>query len=277
MDKINQIWNDPVWSKVIATLITLLGTLIYNFVIAKYRGKSFKQVFISFWTFKFELWVYVLFLAISFLLKFEFPQFGFWNYPMSLAVGSLFYYFFSIESGKGIKSQFEKNSESSVLLFNSASSKAHYFICTEETNWQGDKPVGERAKGKFTFDNYIINIERDNTDGRYLIIISNYLGNNKSLIEKDIEKVERIIKFQFQSKIIDGSHTLKFIAKDPITRKWVHRANVEMQISSTSWRDYNSHIRIPGDKDFIITIDDVDVRKAPSSIQIRNLKITEEF
>lgn len=56
MKKINEIWKDPVWSKVISAIIIGLFTIAYNYAISKINNESFKQTFKNFWKSKFELW-----------------------------------------------------------------------------------------------------------------------------------------------------------------------------------------------------------------------------
>ena len=63
-----KIWQDPVWSKVIAGIILGILTLIYSGLTASSAGKTFWEQFITIWTHKFELWKYALFLAALFVI-----------------------------------------------------------------------------------------------------------------------------------------------------------------------------------------------------------------
>lgn len=61
-------WKDPVWSKLISAGILGLLTLPYNFVVSQNKNLSFSEVFISFWTYKIELWIALLIIfTVSFL------------------------------------------------------------------------------------------------------------------------------------------------------------------------------------------------------------------
>lgn len=65
-------WNDPVWSKVIATGIIGVITLLYNLVISLIHKESFKSEFMNFWTLKIDLWLIallVVFASIIFLIS----------------------------------------------------------------------------------------------------------------------------------------------------------------------------------------------------------------
>lgn len=74
---INEIWKDPVLSKIIATIILALMTVAYNFIASKLRETSFTTEFINFWNLNIRLWEILLFIFILFLLYISTVLFGF--------------------------------------------------------------------------------------------------------------------------------------------------------------------------------------------------------
>lgn len=58
---VKNIWKDTVGSNLIATVIIALLTLLFNFIVSRYKNISFKEVFIDFWTYQIDLWVVLVF------------------------------------------------------------------------------------------------------------------------------------------------------------------------------------------------------------------------
>lgn len=272
---LDTIWHDPVWSKVIGALIFWLITLIYNFIIAKKKAKKFKEVFIEFWTIKTDLWISILSLILLFILNYNYSSLGFWNYLIVFSIVLIYSYLFSTVCIKEPRLVVKPQTN---ILFNSELAKEFHFLASEEQNWEKDKPIGDRAKGKFSFLNNLLNIERENIDGRYLVRIEKYLndGAASSFIKKDNNKTTRTISVKFQAKIIGGHHEVRIIAKKYNTTTWIHQANKIFELLDTNWRDFNVFFQIPPNVDFVINIDDMKVQRVPSSLQIRNLIISEE-
>lgn len=53
---IKRIWNDPVGSQLIATLIIVILTLIYTFASSLFQDIDFRTAFINFWSISVPLW-----------------------------------------------------------------------------------------------------------------------------------------------------------------------------------------------------------------------------
>ena len=68
---VKKIWNDPVWSKVIANgIIVALAfvlTIIWSMISAKQNQINFKTAFVNFWSYKISLWIVVV-IAILLLI-----------------------------------------------------------------------------------------------------------------------------------------------------------------------------------------------------------------
>jgi hypothetical protein len=65
---IKNIWKDSVGGNLIATVLIAILTLLYNFIISRYKNISFKDVFIDFWTFQIDLWIVLLFVVTIIVL-----------------------------------------------------------------------------------------------------------------------------------------------------------------------------------------------------------------
>lgn len=63
-NEFQQIWHDPVWSKVIAGLIAFIASLIYPYVSSIRSGKTFLTTLVSFWTSKVDLWILILIILV---------------------------------------------------------------------------------------------------------------------------------------------------------------------------------------------------------------------
>lgn len=59
---IKNIWKDSVGGNLIATVLIAILTLLYNFIVSRYKNISFKEVFIEFWTYQIDLWLVLLFI-----------------------------------------------------------------------------------------------------------------------------------------------------------------------------------------------------------------------
>ncbi len=65
---VKNIWKDTVGSNLIATVIIALLTLLFNFIVSRYKNISFEEVFIDFWTYQINLWVVLLFILTIIIL-----------------------------------------------------------------------------------------------------------------------------------------------------------------------------------------------------------------
>ena len=64
MEKIKQIWKDPVWSKVISAGIIGLVILIYNYIYSLVTNTNFKTNITAFWNSKISLWVVAVIIIV---------------------------------------------------------------------------------------------------------------------------------------------------------------------------------------------------------------------
>lgn len=64
MERIKQIWKDPVWSKVISAGIIGLVILIYNYIYSLVTNTDFKTNIKAFWNSKISLWVVAVLILV---------------------------------------------------------------------------------------------------------------------------------------------------------------------------------------------------------------------
>lgn len=65
---LNKFWYDPIWSKVLYSLIIFLAGLIYTFIATLFKDRSFKDVFWEVINFDVKVYVIFIVLAVSILL-----------------------------------------------------------------------------------------------------------------------------------------------------------------------------------------------------------------
>ncbi len=65
---IKNIWKDSVGGNLIAAVLIAILTLLYNFIVSRYKNISFKEVFINFWTYQIDLWIILLFILTIIVL-----------------------------------------------------------------------------------------------------------------------------------------------------------------------------------------------------------------
>lgn len=225
-------------------------------------------MFIEFWTIKTELWIFALSLILIYTLNYT--ALGIWAYLIGFLIIVVYQGLFA----KGISS---KTIHSSNILFKSEGAGDSYFLGTEENAWKDNRRVGTIAKGEFSFNSGILNIERDNVEGIFLIKLQVYFEGKTPVpfIKNDVSKSVRILSVTFHAQIIGGTHTIQVIVKKYNSFDWVHKANKKFKISNKDWNDFKAVLRIPANQDFVVDLHDIDVDKVPSSVQIKDLTIVE--
>jgi hypothetical protein len=279
-----KIWNDPVWSKVIATAIWALLVLSGTYIISKYKKRTLKASFISFISQKLSIWVVLSCLALLFILNyFLLPKFGLGNYTIVISI-LFFIQIFSNNSKNENNVQIEENETSSNLnnnnrvIFRTQDAMHYHFSGGGEKSWVDNKAVGEPGEGSHKFENKILEIKRTNTEGKYLIKLLRYLDKNenynKLYVEKELKHSgHRTINIKFEGYITNGANLIWFVTKKVNDTAWIHQANKKFHITAKIWTKYEDYFIIPVDQDFQIFIDDREVLKSPSSVFIKDLII----
>jgi hypothetical protein len=133
------------------------------------------------------------------------------------------------------------------------------------------------AEAVVTSKDGTLNIERRNTEGRFLLWLESYTvsGNRVKLLPRreDVDG-QRKIRVQCQVRAASAEHTvlLRIVAKDALTGD--HLARWRERVRPTEWVTIDWYLQIPAGEDSFFRIEDRSAAK-PSDIQIRNLVITE--
>jgi hypothetical protein len=140
-----------------------------------------------------------------------------------------------------------------------------------------DMPITPEGKGNLSFDHGLLNIERFDTEGRYEISLLAYNigGTVKDVIpQTDASLSKRRIRLSCEARAVGGEHTLKFVLKGQQTGKWL--AVDEKRLSGDEWVTLNAYFLVDVTEACRLRIDDQDVSRAPSSVQVRNIVLAEK-
>ena len=136
-----------------------------------------------------------------------------------------------------------------------------------------EKPKG---MGSLKIENNILNLQRTNTGGRFRITLLNYSYSNTSrdfLPKNDFIAGKRQLKISCEVKAINGAHTLLFSVKNLSIGSQLDK--YEETISLNEWTKVEAYFRIPPNEDCQLWIDDQNVSQANSSLQLRNIVLSE--
>lgn len=136
-----------------------------------------------------------------------------------------------------------------------------------------EKPKG---MGSFKVESGILNVDRTNTGGRFRITLLNYLydGILREYLPKNVLLAgKRQLKLGCEAKATGGSHTLLFVLKKTLDGE--HLDKHEETFTRNEWIRVNVYFRIPPNEDCQLWFDDQNVSQPNSSVQLRNLVLTE--
>lgn len=135
--------------------------------------------------------------------------------------------------------------------------------------------TGEKAQGQLTFEpGAIINIRRENTDGRYELWLRRYFYNGHEtafLPQDDAISGKRRLRLNCEAKVVGAPYRLDFILKNEKADRWL--GHEERTVSEATWTPVQIYYSVAGEECRLR----IDVRTgvAPSSIQIRNLVLAQ--
>jgi TIR domain-containing protein len=138
-----------------------------------------------------------------------------------------------------------------------------------------DTPVSGYGLGRVTFQKGVLDIQRTNTDGRYEVLLRSYLFRGMALPTiPPHHLISGKIRISFEARAAGASHTLRVVLKNDKENRWL--ANHSQTIVSTSWEPVVIYFSIQTGEECRLRIDDLDVTKAPSSVQIRKFVVAEK-
>ena len=137
-------------------------------------------------------------------------------------------------------------------------------------------PISPKGEGQLKFEEGALNVERTNTVGRFELLFQQYMykGTEYTIIPKDhLISGKRRLLVSCEAKAVGGEHSLRFLIRDPSTG---HRlAEDVVKVTTNSWMQYQVYLSADASADTQFRIDDEDVSKAPSSVQIRNIVLAQ--
>jgi hypothetical protein len=143
-------------------------------------------------------------------------------------------------------------------------------------HWRKDGQYGPaKGEGTVRVQDGVLTLERSNIDERYELWLERYLykGTKYKKIPKDeLISGVRQIRVMCEAKA-SCDHTLRFILRDFVPGALVDGNNV--QITSNEWTPIDMNLSITPHHESQIAIFDQEVSEAPSSIQVRNLVVSQ--
>jgi hypothetical protein len=146
--------------------------------------------------------------------------------------------------------------------------------------WRSEPTSSEPlGRGSLSFEEGgILNVRRQNTEGRFELWVRRYLFDKKSsrvIPKNDLKEGNRRLRVSCEAKTVDAEHTLRFLIRDEKTGA---RSSERLErVSGNRWVPIHVYLQADATADTVLRIDDESVSAAPSSIQIRNLKIVEKL
>jgi hypothetical protein len=140
-----------------------------------------------------------------------------------------------------------------------------------------DTPIGDKGRGSLSFEaGGILHFQKENTEGRIESWLQRYSYNDvySKSIPKDPTVTQRIIHLSCEAKVIGGEHTLKFLFKNEKTNKGI--ASADKRVTEESWTKLDMYLSVSPIEECRLRIDDLEVFKVPSSVQLRNLVLVEK-
>ena len=136
---------------------------------------------------------------------------------------------------------------------------------------------GPFSNGTFKLDGQVMSIFRMDNNGRYKLTLTSYNYNGVTLNSLPLNPASRktrsfIISVEVQS-LSGAQHTLIFGLKNARTHDWY--SSYRLDVNSNSWDPKTFKLTVPSDSELALRIDDIEVRKVPSTIQLRNLMVSE--
>jgi len=140
-----------------------------------------------------------------------------------------------------------------------------------------DARIGGRAVGSLTVeDGKVLTINRENSEGRFQVWLERYSYDGEIIkqIPKEPTLNQRIFRLGLEARIVGGSHKLKFVFKNEEDNTWP--ASTEIKVTEEAWTKFDLYFPVSPMEKCRLRIDDVDVTKAPSRVQIRNIVLAEK-
>ena len=213
------------------------------------------------------------------------PTNVFWLVTVLLILALILYVITDLGSRRRSQAVAESQSSATgerVIYHSSKSSIRRDFKGTPDAIWQGKgkdaKPISAKGLGELRFEEGgILNVRRTNTDGRFAVHLRSYWfprGTTQScLLKNELIGGERDLDFSFEAKASGAEHTVRVVLKNEETENWLGWG--EVRVMNNQWTPFQLHFSIDPSFDCNLRMDDMNVSNAPSSVQLRNLRLVE--
>lgn len=142
-------------------------------------------------------------------------------------------------------------------------------------DYAGHQFLNGEGKGIHQTNDGVINIHRDNDQGRYELYLKKYgYSNSPDKIPADNTISERRFLISCEVKRDTSSHLLRFVFKGETSQNVLDEK--DYVAFSPEWETVNLVFTVSTTEACYLRIDDLSVLEAPSGIQIRNLVLYEK-
>jgi hypothetical protein len=139
------------------------------------------------------------------------------------------------------------------------------------------QPISPKGRGELKFeDGGVLNVKRTNTDGRFELLFQRYIyktGEHPLIPKDDLISGRRKLRVGGEAKSAGADHTLLFMLRDPSTKEKL--AVDRVRVTTSQWTSFQVFLSADPNVDCQLRIDDEEVSRAPSSVQLRNIILTQ--
>jgi hypothetical protein len=146
------------------------------------------------------------------------------------------------------------------------------------TPGENAQPVGPSGEGEMSFlKGAVINIDRFNTEGRFEVSLRWYQqdgGEHQVIPKRPSTPGQRHFTVALDAKVSGKPHTLRLTLRQA-TVKQLPESESAKTVASSTWTSLKFYLSANPSVDCWLRMDDQDVMEAPSSIQLRDVKLVE--
>jgi hypothetical protein len=192
------------------------------------------------------------------------------NSNLQVAVASA-----SFEISRSIALMGPVNGKGRVLYDAKVHGETKLFRGRESFMHRGSQRVGDQARAAFVVGaEGLLKVSRSNNAGRYEIHYRPQGPSKPSFTKTAEPPPQRPLRVTCEMKAEGASHTVRFVAKDEDSDKWL--ASETRRVPAGDWSKCEFYLWVDATRDFLLRIDDEEVSEAPTTLEIRDLLIVDE-
>jgi len=166
------------------------------------------------------------------------------------------------------------HANSGILIDTERDFQSRYFVgyAGHDTYDRNNNPLDMRGEGTLEIlaADKAIRINRTNTEGRYEIACRP-LGRRESSFRK---LADRKFHLKFKARAEGGKHELRVVVKNVDTNEWCYDEVATVQEGKE--QEFEFHLAdVPASGNLLLRLDDRRIERAPSSVTISALRLTE--